>query len=213
VLTVLAHGPWSADRVTSRWLGEHYRYGEAAQAEATRALQRLADRGSPSHEGVSARLASWTATDGALELELQPAPWSSRLLEGDKHGACAVVCVVRADDGRFLAGRRAPWLAIWPDVWMLGGAGGIDLGEDVTAALSREVREEWRAEPVGPPSIEAIVQLPDGMLWIVGQAWLAPGTKIVADEEHAAWAWWPADHRRWPEETRRELRDLAALLS
>src|SRR5688572_7677403 len=138
-LDVVARGPWPEGRVRSVWRDEPYVYDAAARAAADRALAALAERGSPSHEGVSARLAGFEASDGGLAVELQPAPWSARLLDGDKHGAFAVVCVVRAADGRWLAGRRAPWLAIWPGEWMLGGAGGVDQGEDVVTALRREV--------------------------------------------------------------------------
>lgn len=51
----------------------------------------------------------------------------------------AVVAVVKNDDGRILLTKRAiePWLGKWV---MPGGK--IDLGEPITAALIREVREE-----------------------------------------------------------------------
>ena len=197
--------------MTSRWLDEPYAYDPAAQAQADAALAALAERGSPSHEGVSARLAAFDATPDRLAVDLQRSPWSARLLD-DKHGSFAVVCLVRSHDGQWLAGRRAPWLAIWPGVWMLGGAGGVDQGEDVVTALRREVVEEWSAEP-DAVAVEAIVRLGDGMQWLVGSATLPPGAQVVADDEHDAWAWWPADPADWPdEEVRPELRALAELL-
>jgi 8-oxo-dGTP diphosphatase len=51
----------------------------------------------------------------------------------------AVVAVVKNDDGRILLTKRAiePWLGKWV---MPGGK--IDLGEPITAALIREVKEE-----------------------------------------------------------------------
>ena len=211
-IEILARGPWAADRVRSTWLSEPYVYPPAAQAEADAALAALAERGSPSHEGVSARLASFDASGDALAVGLQSSPWSARLLS-DKHGSFAVVCLVRSRDGRWLAGRRAPWLAIWPGVWMLGGAGGVDQGEDVVTALRREVVEEWSVEPEDV-AVEAIVRLSDGMQWLVGSATLANDAEVVSDEEHDDWAWWPADPAAWPDvEVRPELKALAALVS
>ena len=181
-------------------------------AEADALLADLGRRGSPSHDGVSARLAALDASADGLSLDLQPAPWSARLLSGDKHDSVAVVCVVRSGDGRWLAGRRAPWLAIWPGVWMLGGAGGVDPGEDVVAALAREVEEEWSAQH-GDLTVEAVVRLPDGIIWVVGQTWLERGAEITPDAEHDETAWWPAAPSGWPAEARPELRALVSLLS
>lgn len=211
-LDVLARGPWEPGAVTSRWLSEPYVYDPTAQRLAGEALAGLGRRGSPSHEGVAARLVEFAAVDSTLTLTLQRAPWSARLLEGDKHESLATVCVVRDAAGRWLAGRRADWLAIWPGVWMLGGAGGVEPGEDPVTTLGREVEEEWSV-PAGRLSIEALVRLPDGLLWLVGQAWLPEGADPVADEEHDGHAWWPPEVSAWPDEARAELRAVGELLS
>ena len=50
------------------------------------------------------------------------------------------------------------------------------------------------------------------MIMFVGQAWLAPGTEVAPDAEHDAFAWWPADPRRWPREADEPLRRMALLL-
>jgi 8-oxo-dGTP pyrophosphatase MutT (NUDIX family) len=210
-LEIVARGPWLPADVTSSWLDGPYTYDAPAQAAADRALAALEERDSPSHEGVSARLASHTVTPGRLDLALQRAPWSARLLDGDKHESLAAVCVLRDADGRWLAGRRAPWVAIWPGAWMLGGAGSIEAGEDVVETMRREVVEEWSVEPAGL-AVEAIVRLPDGLLWLVAQAWLPRDAQPAANDEHADWAWWPASMADWPAGARPELVALGELL-
>ena len=69
---VLARGPWRPDQVAAHWRDEEFEPGEAASAAADAAIAQLRDRGSPSHDGLSARLADYDASDGRLELELQP---------------------------------------------------------------------------------------------------------------------------------------------
>ncbi len=46
----------------------------------------------------------------------------------------------------------------------------------------------------------------------VGQAWLAAGAEVTPDDEHDAYAWWPADIAQWPDEADEPLRRMAALL-
>ena len=55
--------------------------------------------------------------------------WALRLLD-DASGALSVLCVVRDHEGRWLAGRRAEWVATWAGVWALGAGGAVDAGED-----------------------------------------------------------------------------------
>ena len=50
-------------------------------------------------------------------------------------------------DGRWLAGRRADWVATWAGRWALGAGGAVEVGEDPVTALARELEEEW---PVAP---------------------------------------------------------------
>ena len=64
-----------------------------------------------------------------------------------RSGALSVLCVVRDADGRWLAGRRAEWVATWAGVWALGAGGVVDAGEDPALALARELAEEWSVEP------------------------------------------------------------------
>jgi len=58
-----------------------------------------------------------------------------------------------------------------------------------------------------------LIRLPNGMVMLVGQAWLAPGALVAPDDEHDAFAWWPADVERWPSEADSPLRTMGALLA
>ncbi len=70
-----------------------------------------------------------------IELELQPLRWALRLVEGDASQSVAALCVTRAADGRWLAGRRAPWLSSWAGRWALGAGGAVDLDENPADTL------------------------------------------------------------------------------
>ena len=100
-------------------------YSEAAD-EAIRGLR---DRGSPSHDGVAARLVDFRADADGIAIELQPLRWALRLVAGDASRSVAALCVTRSADGRWLAGRRAPWVSSWAGRWALGAGGAVDLGE------------------------------------------------------------------------------------
>src|ERR1700704_5655093 len=92
---LLAHGPWRPDQVVARWRDEEFQADDAASAAADAAIDALRERGSPSHDGLSARLADYDASDGRLDLELQPMRWSLRPGE-DAPQALAPLCVTRA---------------------------------------------------------------------------------------------------------------------
>jgi 8-oxo-dGTP diphosphatase len=51
------------------------------------------------------------------------------------------------------------------------------------------------------------------MVMLVGQAWLAAGASVTPDDEHDAFAWWPADIDSWPAEADSPLRKMGALLT
>lgn len=209
---LLARGPWSLDQVEATWREDHYAAPADKVAAADEAITALQDRGSPSHDGLAARLTDFREVDGRLELELQPARWALRLVPGDASAAVSALCVIRDTEGRWLAGRRAAWLASWPGRWALGAGGAVDLGESPAQTLVRETGEEWSVTPercVG----EALVRLPHQMIMFVGQAWLAPGAEVTPDHEHDAHAWWPADPDAWPSEADEPLRRMARLLA
>jgi 8-oxo-dGTP diphosphatase len=114
--------------------------------------------------------------------------------------------------GRWLAGRRAPWVATWAGRWALGAGGSVEVGEDPVEALARELEEEWAVRPERL-AIEALVSLPTGMVMLVGQAWLPEGAEVSRDAEHDAHAWWPAEPADWPDEADPVLRHMATLLA
>ena len=136
---ILARGPWPAAAVTSSWREEPYAADAAAEAAADRAIGALRERGSPAHDGLAARLAAYREDDGRLALELQAQRWALRLLDADTAASLSVLCCVRDADGRWLAGRRAAWVATWAGRWALGAGGAVEVGEDPVTALGREL--------------------------------------------------------------------------
>lgn len=210
---LLARGPWTPDRVEARWSEEPYEPPPGTSAAADAAVAALAERGSPSHDGLAARLAGHCIDPaGGLTLELQPARWSLRLVEGDASASVAALCVVRDCEGRWLAGRRAAWLASWPGRWALGAGGAVDVGENPVDTLVRELEEEWSVSPKRVRG-EALVLLPHALVMFIGQAWLPAGAQVEMDHEHDDYEWWPADVREWPAQADEPLRRMAALLA
>ena len=208
---ILARGPWQRGQVAVRWRHDSFQPDADQNAEADRAIAELEGRGSPSHDGLAARLCSFQADAGALRLELQPMRWSLRL--GDNAAASlSVLCVARDARGRGLAGRRAPWVATWAGRWALGAGGSVEVGEDPVQALERELEEEWSVQPERL-AVEALVSLPTGLVMLVGQAWLRAGAEVERDAEHDAHAWWPAEPSEWPDEADPVLRRMATLLA
>jgi ADP-ribose pyrophosphatase YjhB (NUDIX family) len=198
--------------VSSRWSDARYEPPPEKVAEADRAIEELKRRSSPSHDGLAGRLKDYTVSeDGTLQLDLQEMRWALRLLREDASGALSVLCVVRDHEGRWLAGRRAKWVATWAGMWALGAGGAVDAGEDPALALGRELHEEWSVTPERL-QVEALIATPGDMAMLIGQAWLEPDTEVTRDHEHDAHAWWPRDPAEWPAEAHPQLRRLATLL-
>jgi 8-oxo-dGTP diphosphatase len=209
---LLARGPWRPDEVEVHWSDDHYAAPPARAEAADAAIAALRERGSPSHDGLAARLVDHEERDGRLTLHLQPTRWALRLVEGDASLSIAALCVTRAADGRWLAGRRAAWLSSWPGRWALGAGGAVDVGESPVDTLTRELREEWSVAPERV-QVEALVRLPHRLVMLVGQAWLPEGAEVTPDDEHDAHAWWPASIDDWPPEADEPLRRMAGLLA
>lgn len=210
---ILARGPWSIEQITATWDTDHFAPSDAATDAADAAIAALAERGSPSHDGLAARLVDWSDSGGQLSFRLQPIRWALRLVEADTQGSMASLCVIRDHQGRWLAGRRAAWLSSWAGRWALGAGGAVDVGESPADTLTRELDEEWSVAPERVRG-EALVRLQSQMVMFVGQAWLAAGVEetVVPDAEHDEFAWWPADIDAWPEEADAPLRYMARML-
>src|SRR3954452_5246134 len=115
---LLALAPWAAGQVRAACLDEAFVAEEHKVDAADAAIAALRDRGSPSHDGVGARLVGYAQeSDGTLQLELQPLRWALRLVEGDASNTISALCITRDSEGRWLAGRRAQWLASWAGRW------------------------------------------------------------------------------------------------
>lgn len=208
---LLARGPWNAEQVQAWWREKQFTPPATATAVADAALDALRDRGSPTHDGLSARMASFRAAADRLELQLEPVRWSLRLATESAEGISAL-CVVRDAEGRWLAGRRAGWVASWAGRWALGAGGAVDLGESPAQTLTRELEEEWSVAP-RRLTVEALVRLPSGLVLLVGMARLHAGAEVTMDREHDTYAWWPADIGDWPAEADEPLRHMARLLA
>jgi ADP-ribose pyrophosphatase YjhB (NUDIX family) len=209
---ILARGPWQPSEVHTSWTDQRYEPSPEASRAADQAIAALAERGSPSHDGLSARLASFDLTTTGLELGLQPMRWSLRLNPADASQSLAAMCVVRSADGRWLAGRRSGWLATWPGRWSLGAGGAVEPGENPVDTLWRELAEEWSVT-AERTTVEALVCLPQRMVLLVGMAWLSPGIIVEADSEHDEHAWWPVDPAGWPAEADGAVREMGELLT
>lgn len=209
---LLAVGPWEPSQVHVSWSSQPFEPAPSATAAADLALAELRRRGSPSHDGLAARMAAFATQGDGLTIALQPARWALRLTATTAADAMSVLCVVRDVDGRWLAGRRAAWLASWARRWALGAAGSVEVDENPVHTLVRELDEEWSVRPVRM-RVEALVRLPSNVVMLVAQAWLGADASVTPDDEHEDYAWWPADVAQWPAEADEPLRRVAAMLT
>ncbi len=173
---ILARGPWELEQIKAHWREEEFEPSPQHTEAADAAITALRERGSPSHDGVAARLVDFRVDADGIAIELQPLRWALRLVAGDASHSVAALCVTRSADGRWLAGRRAPWVASWAGRWALGAGGAVDLGESPAETLVRELEEEWSVAPERVRG-EALICLPQKMVMFVGQAWIADGRR------------------------------------
>ena len=208
---LLPRGPWTPESVSCCWLSEAYEPSSEETARADAAIAALQARGSPTHDGLAARLVRAQAGEGDLSLDLQPARWSLRL-GADALDSISALCVVRDSEGRWLAGRRAAWVASWAGRWALGAGGSVEVGEHPATTLARELEEEWSVVPETLTG-EGLVRIPSGLVLFVGMATLEPGASVEMDAEHDSHAWWPPDPADWPQEADAPLRAMAQMLA
>jgi 8-oxo-dGTP diphosphatase len=211
---ILARGPWELDQISARWREEPYSPPAELTEAADEAIRGLQARGSPSHDGVAARLVDYSQDASGISIEMQPLRWALRLVAGDASLSMAALCVTRSADGRWLAGRRAPWVSSWAGRWALGAGGAVDVGESPAHTLVRELEEEWAVAPQRVRG-EALLRLPHKLVMFVGQAWLAEGDEdaVQPDDEHDEFAWWPAEIDAWPAEAGETLPRMARWLA
>jgi ADP-ribose pyrophosphatase YjhB (NUDIX family) len=211
---ILARGPWALENITARWRDAQFEPPQEHTEAADEAIRELQRRGSPSHDGMAARLVDYSQEGEGIAIELQPLRWALRLVQDDASQSIAALCVTRAADGRWLAGRRAPWVSSWAGRWALGAGGAVDLGESPADTLVRELKEEWSVSPERVRG-EALLCLPHRLVMFVGQAWLAEGAEeeVTPDDEHDAYAWWPREIDEWPAEAGEVLPRMAHWLS
>jgi len=195
-----------------RWHQAAYEPSTELTAAADARVAALTERGSPAHDGMAARVRDHEARDGGLWMELQPARWALRLVDGDARDSLTALCVVRREDGHWLAGRRASWLATWAGRWALGAGGAVEVGESPVETLTRELDEEWQLRPA-EVSVEALVRLPSGLAMLVGQVTVPTEAQPVPDAEHEEFAWWPPDPADWPAVADERLRRMGVLLA
>jgi 8-oxo-dGTP diphosphatase len=208
---VLAVGPWDPDDLVVHWSDRPYEADAEANAVADGKLLALKERGSPSHDGFAARMAGWSVADGTLRLELEPVRWALRLVPGDENSSLSAMCLVRDADGRWLAGRRAMWVATWQGRWTLGAAGAVEVNENPSTTLVRELEEEWSVRPERM-RVHGLVQAPGGHVFVVGLAQLAAGSHVTPDPEHDLYEWWSPDPSEWPDYAEPELQEMVKLL-
>jgi ADP-ribose pyrophosphatase YjhB (NUDIX family) len=197
--------------VSARWSEQPFEPDDSASAAADAALAALGERGSPTHDGLGARVTGYEHGPEGILLDMQPVRWALRLA-GDAVDTISALCVVRDADGRWLAGRRAPWVASWAGRWALGAGGAVEVGENPAETLARELEEEWSVVPERL-SAEALVRLPTGLLLFVGLAHLPAGAEVAIDPEHDMHAWWPPEIADWPDEADAPLRLMATMLA
>ena len=137
---LLARGPWEPGEVDVRWHQAAYEPSQQVSEAADARVAELSERGSPAHDGMAARMRDHEARDGGLWMELQPARWALRLVDSGACDSLTALCVVRREDGCWLAGRRASWLATWSGRWALGAGGAVEVGR----ARSRRSPASWR---------------------------------------------------------------------
>ena len=177
----------------------------AATAAADEALDGLRDRGSPSHDGLAARLRGFEVDDGRLGSSCSRRGGRCGCSPDNAAAEPVSLCIVRAADGRWLAGRRAAWLASWAGRWALGAGGSVEVDENPADTMPASSRRSGRSRPSGCRS-RRWSGCRAGSCLLVGQAWLPEGAEVTPDAEHDDFAWWPADRRQLAAEADAPLR-------
>src|SRR5947209_19668250 len=86
---VLARGPWAIEQVSAHWREEEFEPAPEHTVAADAAIEGLQRRGSPSHDGVAARLVDYRVQGECLAIELQTLSLDLRLVA--VHAASSIV--------------------------------------------------------------------------------------------------------------------------
>ena len=89
--------------------------------------------------------------------------------------ACRRCASCASADGRWLAGRRAAWLATWAGRWALGAAARSRSTRTRPTRWPASCRRSGRSTPERLTRRGAACALPTGIVMLVGQAWLRRG--------------------------------------
>ena len=92
--------------------------------------------GSPTHDGMSARMAAFDALARAAAAGARARALVAAAVPATPAASISALCVVRDAHGRWLAGRRASWVATWPGRWALGAGGAVEVGENPADTLA-----------------------------------------------------------------------------
>ena len=211
---ILARGRWALEQVEAAWLATPYEPPARATDAADAAISALRERGSPAHDGLSARLVVLRRRrPSASRLELEPIRWALRL---DRTRRVAE----RRRDVRGARQRRP-----------LARGASRGLARDLVGPLGarRRRRRRGRREPGAHARARAargmVGHAPSGSRSRRScaspssssccSAW--PGSRtareVVPDEEHDEFAWWPAEVDDWPAEADEPLRAMATMLA
>ncbi len=80
----------------------------------------------------------------------------------DAGDSLSALCIVRDAEGGWLAGRRAIGTS-WAGRWALGAGGSVEVDENPTDTLARELEEEWSVQPERL-QVEALIRLTNRMV-------------------------------------------------
>ena len=144
------------------WRSEPFEPSGEATDAADVALAALRRRGSPSHDGLAARLVGFEATPGpafarasAGPLGVAPDPRRRRPEPVDPVRRCAPPTAAG-----WPGGVRSGWRP-GPGRWALGAGGSVEVDENPADTMGRELLEEWSVEPGAADGSRRSLQLPE----------------------------------------------------
>lgn len=109
----------------------------------------------------------------------------------DKYQAVGVHAVIWKSSGKFLVVKRSATIGFMPNYWDLPG-GMVELGEDPTVAVSREILEETnlKVNNLQPTFVYSELQKEiRHQIWIVYKGEYLGGDIKLCPEEHSEYKW------------------------